>query len=490
MSTRTQCPEPAEAVDTRAATARLRHVLTQVVSWCVLASVVVGAFALIVVPKATGSRPLTVLSGSMSGTYEIGDALIVRPVDAAELAVGDVITFQSVSDDPSLTTHRITAIAFGSEGRSFITKGDANGAVDPEPITEPQVMGKVWYSVPKVGYASVWMAGDWAQNAINALAGLLILYGLWHIGAGMLEKRRGEQPASPGDKVVEPSRAWHTGYMNRSYQGAFAASGVLAVAAVLIVIVGPPARAAASESPRLLVGSSAGGPFLDQLPSALFADAELVGPGDEVGDTFWVMNNALTDARVTVSVLEDEPDNELEAATSYELAVGGARTPDGPTDREADPCHTVATGPLLAPGEVLPVTVTARVGDLTGRSGMGQRASMDLRVSLTQATDVIEICGEEATEDPQPKSGQTGTDAPAVDAPVDCSRDVVVTTAGAPTCVPTVVAAGVNAGDAAVGGVSADDARPAAVAAGVAGGLLLLWARRRRHRSHRPRHRG
>lgn len=170
------------------ATARRR--LGRVLGWVLVVAVAAAGLALIVVPKATGSRPLTVLSGSMSGTYEIGDVVIVRPVDTDELHEGDVITFQPISDNPALTTHRIQAISYGSEGRQFVTRGDANGAVDPEPIKAEQVMGQVWYSVPFVGHASLALAGDWARTALDVLALGFLLYGGWFLSAGVAERVR------------------------------------------------------------------------------------------------------------------------------------------------------------------------------------------------------------------------------------------------------------------------------------------------------------
>ena len=77
----------------------------QVFSWVLLGAVVSGALALIVLPKLNDARPLTVLSGSMIPTFDPGDVVVVRDTDAEHLQVGDVITFQPVSDDPRLTTH-------------------------------------------------------------------------------------------------------------------------------------------------------------------------------------------------------------------------------------------------------------------------------------------------------------------------------------------------------------------------------------------------
>lgn len=173
-----------------------RTFLGQVVSWLLLTTVIAGALALIVVPKLADAKPLTVLSGSMTGTYEIGDVVVVRPVDTDELGVGDVITFQPVADDPALTTHRIESISVGSEGRRFVTRGDANNVADLSPVEPGQVVGEVWYSVPLVGYVSVWVAGDWVRLAVDIVAIALLLYGGWFLAAGLLERRRREEVAA------------------------------------------------------------------------------------------------------------------------------------------------------------------------------------------------------------------------------------------------------------------------------------------------------
>jgi signal peptidase len=155
-----------------------------------LGTVVLGGLALIVVPKATGARPLTVLTGSMTPTYMPGDVVIVRPADADNLQIGDVVTFQAVSDDPRLTTHRIRSVVLTGEGRQYVTQGDANGAADPEPVTAEQVRGTVWYSVPYVGYAATWAAAGTLRLLIDVAAGGLLLYGGYLVSAGAMERRR------------------------------------------------------------------------------------------------------------------------------------------------------------------------------------------------------------------------------------------------------------------------------------------------------------
>lgn len=164
----------------------------KIVSAVLLAVVVALGIALIAVPKATGSVPLTVLTGSMSPTYDPGSVVIVRPVDVDDLQIGDVITFQEKSGDPTVVTHRIVGIGFGGDGggRTFTTQGDANGAADAAPVTEPQVRGKVWYSVPLVGYAVNAFDADLRATLVKVLAGALLLYGGYLIAAGVRDHRR------------------------------------------------------------------------------------------------------------------------------------------------------------------------------------------------------------------------------------------------------------------------------------------------------------
>ncbi|MFF2620422.1 signal peptidase I [Oerskovia jenensis] len=133
------------------------------------------AVAVVAVPKALGAVPLTVLSGSMEPVLSPGDVVVVRPVAADDLRIGDVVTFQPVSDDPSLVTHRVVGIgSTGGAAGSFTTRGDANGA-DDEPIVADQVVGRVAYSVPLVGHLT---NASWGPTAVTVAAAALIGYGL------------------------------------------------------------------------------------------------------------------------------------------------------------------------------------------------------------------------------------------------------------------------------------------------------------------------
>ena len=97
---------------------------------------------------------LTVSTGSMSGTIEEGDIVIIEEAD--EYKVGDIITF--LPENATIpTTHRIIRI----DGDLFYTKGDANDSDDVRPITVDKVFGKVTGRIRYVGAFFTWVANEY-----------------------------------------------------------------------------------------------------------------------------------------------------------------------------------------------------------------------------------------------------------------------------------------------------------------------------------------
>ncbi|WP_167041688.1 signal peptidase I [Salinibacterium sp. ZJ454] len=152
------------------------------------------AAAVIVVPAATGSVPLTVLTSSMEPTLPPGTLIVVRPVETGDIRIGDAITYQIESGKPAVVTHRVISISSSSDGsKTFTTQGDNNGAPDAEPVVSEQVRGKVWYSVPWIGYVNQAVNGENRSWIIPTIAGALFLYAGYMMAsavAGALKKRR------------------------------------------------------------------------------------------------------------------------------------------------------------------------------------------------------------------------------------------------------------------------------------------------------------
>lgn len=92
-----------------------------------------------------------VKSGSMEPTIPTGSLVIVKP--SANYGVGDVITFGADTKTEIPTTHRIIEFETDENGRSvYRTKGDANEDADANAVSRGEVIGKVVFHVPYVGF--------------------------------------------------------------------------------------------------------------------------------------------------------------------------------------------------------------------------------------------------------------------------------------------------------------------------------------------------
>lgn len=146
-----------------------------ILGWALIIALAV-LVALIGAPRLFGGATLTVLTGSMQPEINPGDVVAVVPVDPADLAAGDIVTFQPVSGEPTLITHRIISVSQSSSGvRTFITRGDANSADDPQ-ISAEQLQGRVLYSIPFIGHIGS-VLGPLAPTLVLVVAVVLVVGG-------------------------------------------------------------------------------------------------------------------------------------------------------------------------------------------------------------------------------------------------------------------------------------------------------------------------
>lgn len=93
-------------------------------------------------PAVFGWSWAVVVSGSMEPQIGVDDMIVVR--EKEDYRIGDIISFES---DGSIITHRIADIT--ADG--YLTQGDANGTVDPAPVSKEKVVGKVMCVIPRIG---------------------------------------------------------------------------------------------------------------------------------------------------------------------------------------------------------------------------------------------------------------------------------------------------------------------------------------------------
>lgn len=127
------------------------NILFNILALITLLAVVFVSFNLI-----AGAKGYSVITNSMAPSIKKGEVVFVKPVNFNSLQNNDIVTV-AFGDGSGYFTHRITAIDY--EAGVIRTKGDANQSEDPQPSASEQVVGKVWYSVPLLGYASIFYNG-------------------------------------------------------------------------------------------------------------------------------------------------------------------------------------------------------------------------------------------------------------------------------------------------------------------------------------------
>lgn len=102
-------------------------------------------------PNLFGYQVFRVLSDSMTPTLEVGDVILVKDCEPADIRNGDIITYIGTEGGykGKTITHRVVEEPTQRDGiYCYHTKGDKTGAtVDPE-ITFEQVKGKYVKTLP------------------------------------------------------------------------------------------------------------------------------------------------------------------------------------------------------------------------------------------------------------------------------------------------------------------------------------------------------
>ena len=99
----------------------------------------------------------SVISGSMEPAIPTGSLVYIKEMEPKDVQVDDVIAFYGTKDAASIITHRVVEnrVLMGE----FITKGDANATKDMNPAPYDNFIGKVAYSIPKVGGIALVLTG-------------------------------------------------------------------------------------------------------------------------------------------------------------------------------------------------------------------------------------------------------------------------------------------------------------------------------------------
>jgi len=165
----------------------------KIVYYIVLGFIVLIAVLLIVsVFPITGNiKFMVVQSGSMQPEIKIGSVVMVKPMDDYE--IGEVITFGPYGKTKPPTTHRIYDIKVVDGEPRYITKGDANNAPDQREIQKKDIIGKVLFSVPYLGYAVDFVKKPLGFMLIIVVPAALIIFDEVRKIYGEIKKKKAEK---------------------------------------------------------------------------------------------------------------------------------------------------------------------------------------------------------------------------------------------------------------------------------------------------------
>lgn len=138
---------------------KILKIISNVIFGIVIVAVALMAFFMIrsriagTPPMVFGHYIFIVLSGSMEPEFSTGSIVFVKPADPQDIMVGDIVTFSGFAGSRQLTSHRVIEIINDeNQGLFYVTKGDANNAKDPDPISAENMVGRVSGSAPLLGY--------------------------------------------------------------------------------------------------------------------------------------------------------------------------------------------------------------------------------------------------------------------------------------------------------------------------------------------------
>lgn len=101
------------------------------------------------VPSIGPYKFMSVLSGSMSPTFDAYDMIVDKKPAPESLQKGDVITFWE--DNATLVTHRIVDIQNENGKMAYKTRGDANNVADERLVDYSMVEGVYLFRIPYGG---------------------------------------------------------------------------------------------------------------------------------------------------------------------------------------------------------------------------------------------------------------------------------------------------------------------------------------------------
>lgn len=136
-----------------------------------------------------------VLTGSMIPEILPNDVVITKKTEGEKLKVGDIITFIPSDSRISniIVTHRILNKYYDATTKKYTyqTKGDNNNTADFTLAEDQNVIGRVIFKIPKVGYIQTLLATRGGIIIAILIPALVILsYDIMKLGRNIMRKKK------------------------------------------------------------------------------------------------------------------------------------------------------------------------------------------------------------------------------------------------------------------------------------------------------------
>jgi len=152
--------------------------MRKIVNWIgniLLALVILAMVFFFLAPHFLGMNFFTIYGGSMMPTIPIGSVVAVKSVEVSAIKVGDIITFRAGTEADKVVTHRVVKVSNGSGALSFRTAGDSNANPDGSAVLAENVVGKVWFHMPFLGYLSSFVTTKLGFILLIVVPGIFII---------------------------------------------------------------------------------------------------------------------------------------------------------------------------------------------------------------------------------------------------------------------------------------------------------------------------
>lgn len=168
--------------------------LGNILSSLLIALLAVLLIAVLVSKLIFGVEMKAVLTASMEPELPVGSLLIISPADYKDIQIGDDITFVR-DNNLTLVTHRV--IEKDDKTQHITTQGIANNSAD-FPTSYDNVVGKVVFHIPLVGYFAIWTATLKGKIICGIIIAALVAFSILLSVTGK-EKLKEEREAEPQD---------------------------------------------------------------------------------------------------------------------------------------------------------------------------------------------------------------------------------------------------------------------------------------------------